>query len=382
MKKILLITSLLMFTVSSCNHKQNSESDSVSFEDSNSTINSSQVSSENNEFDESKYTAHQFIDVETLYLLPKESYYLSKMPVEGENIDHLKYETNLENALEIDDSGKITALDVNVEDKISGIVYVHDEDKLQKIEVNIVNYSEYGSYFTNIDLGRLYKKKVVFFGDSITHNWAKYPSGNRPTTPEEIAASEAVTSLGSNYIPMLNAKCEFESIVNAAWSGGTMAFLPRSSERFTYKSFPEGVENHLDDVAQADYIFVFYGTNDLTDQVPIGKASDTLSLTDTTNSTFIGGMNYGIDRILSVNPQAKLIFMNLLVRTYSYTGNITLQDYNDAILEVATSYSLKVLDMYSLFDETNFSQYSNDGLHPNQNGYRVITDFLLKGKKD
>ena len=332
-------------------------------------------------FDESKYEEFSFADVEDIYLILDETYNLSKMIVEGINLDNVSYFSEIPENISVDENGVLTGLSLGDNYEVNGTIYVYDDTRLQKVNVFVVDYYEYGSYFTSVDLGRLYNKNVVFFGDSITHNWAKYPNGRKPETEEEYKWAET-TSLGypTHYIPLLNNVCNFASVTNAAWSGGTMAYLPKSTERFTYKSFPGAIDENQEAVAKADVIFVLYGTNDLTDQVPIGKMSDKMSLSDTNNSSFMAGMQFGINYIRELNEDANIVFMNLLTRTYTYSGSYTLDDYNEAIHELCKTYMVKELDVNSLFDEKEFYLYSDDGLHLNPEGYKVLTNYILTRK--
>lgn len=354
---------------------------------------STSISSSNNEvtnnFDETKYTKGEFFKVDdTLYLLPGETYHLEQMALDGVNVSTLTFES-LNSNIRIT-NGVIEASGDEVDYEVSGNLYIHNDTTLQTINVKVVNYDEYGTYFESVDIGRLYKKNVIFFGDSITHNWAKYPSGNRPSTPEEQAAADRVTGLGyaGNYIVRLNNICKFESAINAAWSGGTMAYLPNSPERFVYKSFPGAINDHVDDLEKVDVVFVYYGTNDMTEQIDIGTLSDTVDYGSKTSSTFIGGMNYGINKIREINPDANIIFINVLTRPGYSSGshNYYISDYNKAIDDVAKASLVKVIDVGHLFEESEFmpgsSQYTNDGLHPNDNGYEVLTNYILNnGKK-
>ncbi|MCI5745035.1 MAG: SGNH/GDSL hydrolase family protein [Erysipelotrichaceae bacterium] len=404
MKKTnLLLSSLVILTLCACNNNvvdessidSSLENESSSVEESSSIEESSSVeeSSSIEEFiDESKYQLDHFIDTNDLYLLPGESYYLNKMIVEEEKYTSLTYLLKENPFLSVSATGCLTSSDNEVASIETNVVYVIDENtsRLQKINVNVVNKEEYGNYFMSVDLGRLYHKKVIFFGDSITHSWLRCPSGSRlpdNATQEEINEWNKVWNTGSplgyntHYLSLLNNKCQFESVVNAAWSGGTMSYLPTSKERFVYKSFPGAVLEHENDIKNAEYAFVFYGTNDLTDQVKIGKISDNVDINSKVSSSFMGGMNFGIQKLQEYNENIKIVFMNLLTRTYAYSGDYTLQDYNDAIEEIALSYSLKVLDVNSIFDPSNFyNTYSNDGLHPNDAGYALIADYILKYK--
>ena len=133
----------------------------------------------------------------------------------------------------------------------SANIYVYDDTRLQKIKLSVVDYYEYGSYFMSVDLGRLYNKNVMFFGDSITHNWNTRPHA-RPNPNEISDDPRTFTNLGTNYVKMLDDACDFNTVVNAAWSGGTMAYLPRSTERFTYKSFGGSVCENLEATAAAE----------------------------------------------------------------------------------------------------------------------------------
>ena len=384
-KNILLVVSALLLSLSSCGDETSTDSNSNSDVLANSSNNYSE-STQDSSFDiidESKYEEHAFIDVEDLYLIENEDYYLNKMPIDGESLDNVVYESD-NPAIVVDETGKITGKSLNGAVRVNGTIYVHNDTQLQKISVNLVDYNEFGSFYTSVDLGRLYHKNVIFFGDSITHNWVKYPGGDKPSTPEEFEY-EKRDSLGypNHYIPRLNNVCQFASITNAAWSGGTMAYLPKSATRFNYKSFPGAVEENVENIEKADYVFVFYGTNDLSEQVAPGSLSDSVEYGSKNNSTFIGGMNYGIDRIRDVNPDAIIIFMNLLTRTYGITGSLTynIKEYNDAINEVAEAAMVGVLDVNCIFTKEELTpKYSNDGLHPNDDGYGVIANYILTRK--
>ena len=387
-KRKLLLTAALLFATTACNQVTTSSltlSDSQSITENQSTPSEQESNTEvqTPSFDTSKY---EFFDVEEIYLHEKETYELSKMKMVATNLNGLNYVSSIPENISISSNGKLEGLTHGSEVKVSGTIYVHNDSKLQEIKVHIVDQEEYGSYFTSVDLGRLYKKNVMFFGDSITHNWAKYPWGRAPETPEEIAHANSVTSLGydTHYIPMLNKKCEFASVVNAAWSGGTMAYRPvNNASRPIYKSFPYCVEEHQENIKKTDYIFVLYGTNDADEQVPIGSLSDTLVTDGKTNGTFVGSMRYGIEKIKEYNPDAQIIFMNVIYRSRAVVGNLQVKDYNDAIANTCLSYACKMIDTYSMFDNSGAAKYLNsDGLHLSDAGYVKLVDYLLNNGKN
>lgn len=378
MKKRLLVLLASMMTLSfvSCDQTSNlSDSQPIepSYEVSSDISSNEEVSTG---FDESKYTAHKFIAVEDLYLIENEAYYLNKMPFDNQSLDGLNYYCDLQGYASVSEEGVVTASSLNGELNAIGNIFVYDDTRLQKIKLTVCDYYEYGSYFMSVDLGRLYNKKVMFLGDSITHNWS-VRAHERPDPNVISDDPRTFTNLGTNYVKMLADACNFESVVNAAWSGGTMAYLPGSKDRFTYKSFFGSVCENLEAVADADYIFVFYGTNDLTDQVPIGSLNDELEA-----SSFLAGMKFGTNKIREVNPDANIIFMNLFARSYPYTGSIKLDDYNAAIEEYCMAAMTKLLNVNSIYTKAEFkagSELTNDGLHPSTVAYKALTEYILTG---
>lgn len=364
MKKniFILVASLMLTTICGCDL---SNSDSTSLID---------TSSDSFEFDEENYEKETFVSVDELYMNVNETYNLSLM---GKNTLGLNYLSSNPNCLSVSEDGVLTAISNNNEECLSAFVYLYTDSKCQKVAVNIVDYSTYGTALTSIDVGRLTGKNVVFFGDSITHNWIKYPAGDKSVIND-------TTSLGydGHYVVELNKKCKFASVTNAAWSGGTMSYLPSSPERFTYKSFPVSVNDNIEAIKKSDYIFVFYGTNDLTDQVKVGNMTDVAVIDEKTTSTFAGGMNYGINTIRSVKPDANIIFLNIAYRTYPYVGKYSINDYNDMIFNICRANLIKHIDVYNMYDTKYSSTYLNsDGLHFSNEGYKVLTDYLLNDGK-
>lgn len=334
-------------------------------------------------FDESKYQEHQFLSVNELYLIENETYDLSKMLLSDDNNYSLNYLSDFNEAY-VNENGVITANSLNGELLSEGYVYVYDDSKLQKVKVNVVDYYEYGSYFTTLDVGRLYGKKIMFFGASNTHNWSER-SHERPDPNVINDDPRDFKNHGTNYVAMLNEVCNFEMIVNAAWSGGTMSYPAGSNIRYTYKSFAGSIHENEEAVSQVDYIIVNYGTNDLMDQVPIGTLADEMSLQDKKSSTFLAGMKYGINKIKEINPDVTLVFMNVMDITANYTRKIKVEEYNNAINECATAAMCKVLDTHSLFTEEEFvagSKLTDDGLHLSIIANKILTNYILTGKNN
>ena len=82
-------------------------------------------------------------------------------------------------------------------------------------------------------------KKVVFFGDSITHNWEKYDHDYNLTHPED---ENYPYGLGYGYVKMLNDVCNFKKVDNFAVSGGCYAnCFDINPARKEFRHFPSQV---------------------------------------------------------------------------------------------------------------------------------------------
>lgn len=270
------------------------------------------------------------------------------------------------------ENGVITAN--TTEDATDAVITANFADKTEKIIVHVLDNEKYGSRISTVDAGLLYGKNVLFFGDSITHNWARFPDGNKES-------DNGSNSLGYNHIPMLNEVCNFASIVNAGWSGGTVSYVPSSKERFTYKSFPGGVDAHVEDIKNADVIFVWYGTNDLTEQYSIGNSTDVMTTDEKTDYGFWAGLNYSYSKIKAANPNATIIVMDIMTRDPMNYGSIKMSDYNNAIAEAAEKYNAKLFKVSKLFYTRDLPTYTQDSLHPNEAGYKVVTEYILLKNK-
>ena len=142
--------------------------------------------------------------------------------------------------------------------------------------------------------------------------------------------------------------------------------------------------NKMDD--DADIVVVFGGTNDYGHgDAPLGGFSDR------NPDTFYGACHYLFSGLIKKYLGKQIVIITPLHRIGEYintgTGKTkayaTLKEYVNIIREVAQYYSLPVLDLYAssgLQPEIKEIQdkYIPDGLHPNDNGHRVIADKLKR----
>ena len=212
--------------------------------------------------------------------------------------------------------------------------------------------------------------KINFLGDSIT---------------EGVGASSSETV----YHSVLKREAGLLEAVNYGISGTRFALQTGTEERpkddyVDINSFSERF-GQMDD---ADLVVVFGGTNDFGHgDAPIGTP------TDRTPDTFYGACHFLFSGLMKKYLGKPVVLMTPLHRCddvrYSniMKREITLKEYVDIIREVAEMYSLPVLDLYASsgiqphIDELK-QMYMPDGLHPSDEGNKVIAHKLLKFLKN
>ena len=155
------------------------------------------------------------------------------------------------------------------------------------------------------------------------------------------------------------------------------------NERWDENSFCERFDKMDDD---ADVVVVFGGTNDFGHgDAPIG------GFTDRTPDTFYGACHF-LFRGLSKKYIGKpIVIMTPLHRVNEKKNTGTakgavyapLKTYVEIIREVAEYYSLPVLDLYKVSGiQQSIPEVKKalipDGLHPNDRGYDVMFDYIIK----
>lgn len=141
---------------------------------------------------------------------------------------------------------------------------------------------------------------------------------------------------------------------------------------------------HLDETA--DFTFVFGGTNDYGHgDAPLGDSKDR------TPYTFYGAMNIMTEYLTEKFGKDKFCYILPLPRfneddrhgdngCKKVAGN-TLEEYREAIRNVAFKYGVDVLDLNSLFPRPKAQaadELTADGLHPNAKGHEIIANRLYE----
>lgn len=190
---------------------------------------------------------------------------------------------------------------------------------------------------------------INFLGDSITF-------GAGTTSQENTYAS----ILGRTFHAKVN---------NYGISGTTLACNSVAPFTFRYTAMEQN----------ADMIIVFGGTNDFCLDVPVGNVGDT------TYTTFYGGLNILMSGLKNKYPNASIIFLTPIKRTYYIAWNAknhvnaTLEDYRNAIITMGQLYGIRVIDLYPVeeLDFTKNVQYMPDGLHPSDAGQQRIAEYIF-----
>lgn len=189
------------------------------------------------------------------------------------------------------------------------------------------------------------------FGDSITYGFNSATTGQMENPYSKLVAK----NLG------------FKSYKNHAISGATIA---------TGVSGRTSINTQVNNATgTANIISLMGGVNDYYADVEIGK------ITDTKTTTFYGSLN-NICKVLKENyADAYVFFMTPYKCLYNgnscYTLNsagYNLQNYANAMKEVAKKYNIPVLDMYVDGNfEVEMTQSGSDGVHPSPNFIATYT---------
>ncbi|MBB6446853.1 SGNH/GDSL hydrolase family protein [Bacillus benzoevorans] len=135
-------------------------------------------------------------------------------------------------------------------------------------------------------------------------------------------------------------------------------------------------------------ITLFGGTNDFGHNSLLGTIAD-----DQNTPTFYGELKMVTEKIIAAKEKdAVIVFLTPLKRgvfdteplyTEPNASGNTLEDYVNAIREVAELYGIPLIDLYekSGFNEETFAKWTVDNLHPNDIGYGKISKVMIQELK-
>lgn len=137
-----------------------------------------------------------------------------------------------------------------------------------------------------------------------------------------------------------------------------------------------------ENMTDVDLVTIFGGTNDYGGNRSLGTIKD-----DKTVNTFYGNIRNVIDKIQSLNPNVRIVFITPLKRGKFENQPVypapngrgyKLEQYVQAIKDVSGEKSIQVIDLFndSGIDLNNLSQFTADNLHPNDAGYEKISKVI------
>lgn len=146
-------------------------------------------------------------------------------------------------------------------------------------------------------------------------------------------------SLTSNnlYQGRVSDLCKFNSVVTDGQPGAGMATM---ADHVTSEN-----------LADIDLVTVFAGMYDFGGNTPLGIISD-----DKTVNTFYGNLEKVIDKVSTLNPEAKITFITPLKIGKSQYGviypsvnsaGVSLEQYAQAIKEVCAKHQIQVIDLFN-----------------------------------
>lgn len=207
-------------------------------------------------------------------------------------------------------------------------------------------------------------KKINFLGDSIT---------------------QGVGTSGTGYIYCDLVGRELGAEVRNYGISGTR-FARQYSATVGNPSFDQNFcDRALTMDGDADAVVVFGGTNDFGHgDAPIGEPADR------TYDTFYGACHQLFSSLIAKFPEAVIVVMTPLHRANEDNPRGdggksedvgTLADYVNIIREVAEEYALPVLDLFAFGGiqpkyEEQRTRFCPDGLHPNDEGHKIIARKL------
>ena len=306
----------------------------------------------------------------------------------------------------VDDSGNITGNNdtwttefIPVEEGKKYIIQCHYDGEHRPV------LATYDSNKTIIKWDLVDTNKLIVFTPSVGASFIRM---SMMTVDKGTFRLIPVNNIGREVNTFAGLKINFlgDSITQGV--GTTKTYLQFLQEKFGVESRNYGISgSSISDLStpmfsraltmdeDADYVFVFGGTNDFNGGVSLGKLytlSDSTKIATDDTSTFYGALHTLCVNLINRYPDKKIVLMTPIHREHfggqptefeTNAQGLYLTDYVNAIKEVGEWYSIPVLDLYAtsglnpnipIHKEKFFSP--TDGLHPKAEGHEVIANRI------
>lgn len=234
-------------------------------------------------------------------------------------------------------------------------------------------------------------KRLGIIGDSISTFNGTMPSGYATFYP-----SGDVISVDKLWWKIVASNLDMTT-VNRSWSGSRVCGDGTSTSSAQAGCSTKRVNDLTENDVAPDVIIIWMGINDFgyptnnwTPLGDFGKSSKELPTDSSNVSTFSEGYGILVSKVMSTYPKAKVFCCTLMQTGYATKdhkttgvwptenlGEITLEEYNERIREIAHCLGASIIDIASCgIHFWNFSNYTIDQLHPNEAGQAIVGNFV------
>lgn len=257
---------------------------------------------------------------------------------------------------------------------------------LTKSGTNQPNQSIYYSIWTD-DVVNLKGKNVSVLGDSIsTYAGISNDSVNTNSTIGNNVVffpnSGVIKDSSLTWWDMSIKATKANLLVNNSWSGSRVfngsgsAYQTRATELHDDTGENKGTN--------PDIIAVYIGVNDFNGKIEVGTYKK-LSEVYTKTNGYITPSNFSQAYAIMLHKMTqKYNKADIFVFTLPYNGTnkdtATMDKYNENIRYIANSFGCHIVDLAEI-DGYDYSKYTSDNLHPNEEGMQLIADLFTRTLK-
>lgn len=215
-------------------------------------------------------------------------------------------------------------------------------------------------------------KQISIIGDSISTYYGFVPDGYKVYYNEEIALENQLTSVDDTWWRIVCKHLGAEICVNNSYSGSRV-----SGEGFPCASSDERTSSLHTESATPDLILLYIGANDFGRGIGIKENPFFYK-----EAIFYNSYKEMLQKIMRNYPNSQIICATLMKSSVkgnpqweyplSKTG-ISLEEYNEAIREIANNVGVLVADLEAL----NTPYETLDTLHPTREGHKTIANAWI-----
>lgn len=244
--------------------------------------------------------------------------------------------------------------------------------------------------------------EMVIFGDSVYGEYREAEDAVWKLIQSSTGRTILNGALGGTEI----ARNDQNRYMDNTWDGFSFAALSKSvvssdfgvQQQFRVESvateyYPEVIDQ-LDEVdfRKVSTLLIGYGLNDYQIGMSLDNPENPMD-----EYTFGGALRSSLSAIQKRYPALRII---LLTPTYSWYpwlpegneccenvdwGGGYLESYVDFEKQVAAEYGVEVVDLFDLYERGEYDkwkEYTRDGIHPNENGRRLIAERIVRYLED